>query len=130
MRLPSDWKLVRHPGLYIVGPATDPVVPNLTAGFRYNVPTEVPALSKVMSEIWRNQYATNFYTRTIQVGGFEGVGFWQLPGTCLTVYVPAYDQVHDISWYPPLCEPDGQRLNAIGQQILESLQFYPTKLPD
>lgn len=117
------------PGFYAAGP--DPEMVLLAAGggvivgFRDNVPLEVPALAETMVQTWKDLYASDFYTTSIRVGDVEGVAFWRLPNTCLTVYAPAHGLVHEITLMPSFCEPGARQIHPIGQVILDSIAFFP-----
>lgn len=125
VELPEDWRVIRHPGIYMAGPDVEPFDPRLTVGLRADVPLGVEQLAVTMDETWRTLHATGFYTTPITVGGVPGVAFWQLPNTCLSVYAPAHGVVRELTLGPALCTTENGQLTESGQRILDSVTVSP-----
>jgi|GEM_PF-1585786 len=130
---PSGWEIVNQPGLTIlrsivegqVGPPPTPI----TFGLQYNVSSDLSTLQTEMSNNFMDQGETELYTQPIQIGGEEGVAFWNFLNICMRAFIPVSDKVHAITADSEMCEPaddgNGLRLTDVGQAIFDSIVFIP-----
>lgn len=129
LSLPDGWDVLRMPGFYMVGPASDMSISKATGGIALglieNVPYEIPELTKTMIQRASIHHASDFYTTTIEVGSVSSVAFWNLPNTCVIIYAPAYRVVHQITFMTPYCSAQTPQLHPLGQKILNSIEFFP-----
>lgn len=125
MRLPSDWNVLRNPGYYLITANGDY---RMTVGFCCaELPRALPEFQKAIVPYWHTLHAQDFLVMPLQGSGWQGVGVWRLPNTCLAVYIPSPEIVRQITFFPIFCEPDRERLLPLGQQILDSVEIFPPK---
>lgn len=126
LRAPREWEVLRMPGGYVLSAGGD---------YRLSVGTccvELPhhtleAFQEALVPYWQNLHAEGFQIVSLHGNGWEGVGIWHLPNTCLDVYipVPTEENVRLITFFSALCEAGGDRLTPLGEVILASVEIFP-----
>lgn len=125
MRIPGDWDVLRNPGYYLITADGDY---RMTVGFCCaELPRTLPEFQKAIVPYWYTLHARDFLVMPLQGSGWQGVGVWRLPNTCLDVYIPSPEIVRQITFFPIFCESNRERLVPLGQQILDSVEIFPPK---
>lgn len=122
MRVPSDWNVLRNPGYYLITANGDY---RMTVSFCCEeLPRALPEFQKAIVPYWHTLHAQDFLVMPLQGSGWQGIGVWRLPNTCLAVYIPSPEIVRQITFFPIFCEPDRERLLPLGQQMLDSVEIF------
>jgi len=132
LSMPTDWGMLRMPGAYFFAPVSSTGLngnqidgTQLTISLKPYVPVELETMTEALIQEWQDlSPRSEFSTTSFIVDGVEGVAFWGLSeATCVDIYVPAYSNVHQISFLSTFCNEPRTQLNEVGQKIVDSIQF-------
>jgi hypothetical protein len=128
LQVPSEWKVFRQPGAYrvvVTGEGEYYEERVMVTFCCVELPRTLPEFQEAIGPYWRTLHAENFVVKPLQGKGWQGVAVWHLPNICLDVYIPSPEIVRQITFWPILCEPDGEHLVPLGQKILDSIEIFP-----